>query len=132
MAADANYALVDAELSGATDFNKSNAVTEIKKYHFTVFHGSFKVGNASDAWSEVSNVWKSSGQYEQITQLLGYRFRLISTTLPDTLLQGGPFNLTIIMINDGWARIMNPRKVEILQSWAAPPPRTKVECNRFN
>lgn len=113
-AADTRYALMEGELSASTPYNQQNGVAEMQKYHFTAFHG---IGNYKDSyggWLGVSFAWKANGQYDVIGRKLGYRFRLIDATVPNTLIKDGTFKLTMNMANDGWARIMNPRKVEII------------------
>ncbi len=120
-AADSKYTLVRGELSASTDFNQQNGLSEMAKYHFTLFHG---LGNSNDGatygsydgWAEVSQYWKTNGnQYDQMTKKLGYRFTLNSATFPAASLQAGAnISMSFSMTNSGWAGISNPRNFEIV------------------
>lgn len=108
VAQDALYVLMEGELSGATDFNMQNGERELKKYHFTAYEPT------GDGSAKVTAAWKNSGQWDRIARNLGYRFRLVKATLQTTLRPTSTFDLTINLANDGYARIMNPRLVEII------------------
>lgn len=116
--ADTEFALMQGELSAATDHNKEFGPQELQRDHYSAFHA---VGDVDDdgsygneGWDEVSAAWKASGQYDRIAAGLGYRFRLIEAEVPTTVARSGPFTMSLTMSNDGWARIMNPRNVEIV------------------
>ena len=111
-AADSRYSLMEGELSWGTDYNKANAVQEMSKYHFTAFHLS-SFGGGYEGADMTLPAWKQNGQYDKIALCLGYRFRLISSTVPQTTSKSD-FKMNLKMANDGWALIMNPRKVEII------------------
>lgn len=108
VAQDALYVLMEGELSGATDFNMQNGESELRKYHFSAYEPT------GDGSAKVTTAWKNSGQWDRIARNLGYRFRLVKSTLETTVRHGGLFELTMEMSNDGYARIMNPRLVEII------------------
>jgi hypothetical protein len=57
---------------------------------------------------------KAQDNYDNMARELGYRFRLIEAGMPKILKPGGIFEMTMDMANDGWARIINPRKVEFI------------------
>ena len=116
-AADSRYSLMEGELSADTKYNEQMAAAEMEMFHFTAFHG---LGNNNfdpdgyDGWQGASDAWKKSGQYDVIGKKLGYRFQLISAAFPISLSQDSLFRMNLKIANDGWARIMNPRKVEIV------------------
>jgi hypothetical protein len=114
-AADTKYALMEGELSAGTEYNKANGLGEMSKFHFTAFHISSEGGVTYEDLGTSTTIasWKASGQYDQMARMLGYRFRLISSTIPQTKLIS-VLKMNLRMANDGWARIMNPRKVEII------------------
>jgi hypothetical protein len=68
----------------------------------------------TEGWNEVSAAWRASGQYDRIAAGLGYRLRLVDAEVPTSVPRSGPFTMSLTMSNDGWARIMNPRNVEIV------------------
>jgi hypothetical protein len=105
---DGLYVVTEGELSGATAYNEQNGESELKRYRFTAYQ------QTGDGGATVIAAWKSSGQYDRIARDLGYRFRLATATLPDALKPGTTFDLTMSMANDGYTRIMNARKVEII------------------
>ncbi|HZF98087.1 MAG TPA: DUF4832 domain-containing protein [Pseudoxanthomonas sp.] len=118
--ADSRYTLMEGELSWTSDFNNENGASEMKKYHFSTFHccgnnernsGENKV---YEGWVGPDEAWKKSGQMDVMSRSLGYRFRLITASIPQRLSATGAFDMNLVMANDGWAGIMNPRKVEIV------------------
>ena len=56
----------------------------------------------------------AEGCMGEIKRRLGYRFRLLDATLPDSLLPGSEFRLNFSLVNDGWASPFNPRLVEVM------------------
>lgn len=102
------YVNMQGEIQSATDYNKKFGAYEAKKYHFSALH------LGGDDWDDVSKAWKESGQFDQMSKYLGYRFRLIESQIPLKAVLGSTFKMSLVMANDGWARIMNPRKVEII------------------
>ena len=46
--------------------------------------------------------------------MMTVRYRLLESTAPATAQQGGSFQLTLKMTNDGFARIHNPRLLEVV------------------
>lgn len=51
---------------------------------------------------------------QSIYRNIGYRYRLIKTTVSDKVKPGGVFKLTIEISNDGYSGIFNPRKIEVI------------------
>jgi hypothetical protein len=121
-AADTKYTYMRGEVSSSTPFNNKNGTAQMAKYHFTTFHG---VGNIDslglpttsnyDGWEAASAYWKKTGQYDQMTKKLGYRFTLNWAKLPaGHFSPGAAFNMQFNMSNSGWAGIVNPRNFEIV------------------
>jgi hypothetical protein len=108
VAADAKYVIMEGEVSAATDYNMKYGPGELKKYNYSAFH------YGGDGWAKVKKAWKDAGVYDDVSRKLGYRFRLVSANMPKKLSAKAIFNMSIKMTNDGFARIMNPRKVEII------------------
>ena len=45
---------------------------------------------------------------------MGYRLALLSVGHPDVIARGGTLSVSVVVRNSGWARLYNPRPVEIL------------------
>ena len=57
--------------------------------------------------------WQREGCLEEISQRLGYRFRLLEANMPDTGKPGATLTMNFTVQNDGWAVPYNPRLLEI-------------------
>ena len=114
--ADSRYTLMEGELSWTSEFNNANGASEMKKYHYSAFHccGNNVKGEEYEGWFGPDVAWKNSGQMDIMSRSLGYRFRLVSASVPQNLSPDASFKMNVVMANDGWAGIMNPRKVEIV------------------
>ena len=63
----------------------------------------------------VLNDWKAQGCYSTVSQKLGYRFALQRAIVPDTPLSAGQtFNATVTLLNEGWGKVYNPRRPELI------------------
>lgn len=58
--------------------------------------------------------WKASGCYNQIANLMGYRFELINGTFPSTVIRGQAYCATVNLKNTGVAPLYNPRPVQVI------------------
>ncbi|MDD1425228.1 DUF4832 domain-containing protein [Dolichospermum sp. ST_sed9] len=58
--------------------------------------------------------WKKEGCYDTIAKKLGYRFRLLNSSIPNHVKLGGVFSMSFKIANDGWASPYNPRGLEII------------------
>jgi hypothetical protein len=107
---DTQYSVFGGEPSTSTSFNMADDQVKIEasKYHQTTLNRWSP--DAADAYQ----AWMNNGDFDEITKKMGYRFRLNNATLPKKLRPGGTFELTMSMVNEGYARIKNPRKVEII------------------
>jgi hypothetical protein len=63
---------------------------------------------------DIYEKWKKDGVYDDFSNKLGYRFRLINMTVPIEAKTGDTLFLNIKMANDGFARPTNPRKIEFV------------------
>jgi hypothetical protein len=108
------YTLTSAEPAGddgsGYTFDGARALADMQTHHFTAC-----AMNQSDAVSAgVYDAWKASGHYATMAKRMGYRFRMTSAHVPDTLSPGGTLTLRVTMTNDGFARPVNPRLIEIV------------------
>lgn len=58
--------------------------------------------------------WIKNGCMADVERRMGYRFSLISFTHPANARRGASLPVTLVMRNSGWARLYNPRPVEIV------------------
>ena len=58
--------------------------------------------------------WQREGAFDEADRRLGYRYRLVSSELPTDLGAGAPFGVSVVVANDGWSGIYNPRAIEIV------------------
>jgi hypothetical protein len=58
--------------------------------------------------------WSSQGCYSTISKRLGYRFRLLSGSLPGSVNDGSTMTVRLRMTNDGFAGLYNPRNIELV------------------
>jgi hypothetical protein len=60
---------------------------------------------------DVITGWKTGGCYTEISQRLGYRLTVLSTSFEATLAPGGMLHLEVKLQNKGFAAPVNPRPV---------------------
>jgi Domain of unknown function (DUF4832)/Domain of unknown function (DUF4874) len=58
--------------------------------------------------------WKKEGCYDTIAKNLGYRFRLVKSSIPALIKPSDRFFMQFTIANDGWASPYNPRKPEVI------------------
>jgi Domain of unknown function (DUF4832)/Domain of unknown function (DUF4874) len=58
--------------------------------------------------------WKKDGCYDTISKSLGYRFRLVDSSIPSNIRSGGNLAMNFKLVNEGWASPYNPRNLEII------------------
>ena len=82
--ANSRYTLMEGELSWTSGFNNKNGADEMEKYHFSAFQccGNDIKGDGYEGWVGPDVAWKNSGQMDIMSRSLGYRFRLISASIP--------------------------------------------------
>lgn len=86
-----------------------DAEAEMRDLHWSAFNLSQNLN-----YSSYGKTWKQEGCFYTVAKNLGYRFRLISADIPDICPAGESLDLSLFIANDGYARIYNPRKVEII------------------
>lgn len=58
--------------------------------------------------------WRKQGCMDEVRRRMGYRFALVRVSHPSAVAQGGTLSVSVVVRNSGWARLYNPRPVEIL------------------
>jgi hypothetical protein len=79
--------------------------------------------------SDFVSRWTSQGCYNDISKRLGYRFRLISGTLPQRAAPGGTLSVKLRMTNEGFAGLYNPRSLELVLRNRNNGQETRVTIN---
>lgn len=82
------------------------ALEEVSLLHFT---------ELNDGWyPEVLDAWEEQGCYGEIQSRLGYRFVLASAVITESAPPGGILHLEVRLKNEGFASLVNPRRVFIV------------------
>jgi len=88
-----------------------NALKELAYLRWSVLN-SFNSGYGDGR--NVLQRWERDGCMPEIKRRLGYRLRLLSSTISARVKPAGAFSMKIEMTNDGWASPYNPRGFEVL------------------
>lgn len=87
-----------------------SALTDFARMHWS----GMNIHQADPAAQSVYQGWKDQGCMEEIKRRLGYRFRLVSSYIPDRVKPAGTFSMSFKVANDGWASPYNPRNLEVI------------------
>jgi len=60
------------------------------------------------------DAWRKQGCLDEVSRRMGYRFALLKASHPAAVARGGRLSVAVLVRNAGWARLYNPRPVEIL------------------
>ncbi|MEM1054063.1 MAG: DUF4832 domain-containing protein [Bacteroidota bacterium] len=82
------------------------ALAEFERFRWSFLNDGF--------WSVALNRWRTEGCYDEIRRRMGYRYRLVTATLPASVQAGGPLALTLRVANDGFAGFRTPRAMEVM------------------
>ena len=85
----------------------SDILAEGARYHLTYLNDGYYRRLFHDNWTK-------GGCMEEVRRSLGYRFTLVSVRHGSTATRGGTLAITLTVHNFGWARLYNPRGVEII------------------
>lgn len=83
-----------------------NAKIDLERMHWSVLNKDYN--------RTVLNDWIDNGCMDEIKRRLGYRFRLLDASLPDSIKPGNELFATLKIENKGYASPYNPRNLEIL------------------
>jgi hypothetical protein len=64
-------------------------------------------------FSSIRSKWEAQGCFDTIAAKLGYRYELITATVPDSLVAGSDFTVSVTLKNTGWAPMYHARPVYI-------------------
>jgi hypothetical protein len=83
-----------------------NALRELERMRYTTLNIEFE--------QNVLNGWKKGGCYDEIARRLGYRFRLLEASLPQSVRPGGALEIRLKVINEGFGSLYNPRPLQVV------------------
>ncbi|MBQ4391444.1 MAG: DUF4832 domain-containing protein [Paludibacteraceae bacterium] len=101
---------------GETNVESSSLANTNCTYEKTIaacstYHWSFCKGDYAEA---TTNKWRTDGTYAEMEKKLGYRYELVTATLPAQAAIGGTANVNIQIKNVGFAPIYNERHVYLV------------------
>ena len=101
---------------GETNVEGSSLASIVAAYDTTMaelnrYHWSF----CGEEYSEdVTNRWRSNGTFAEMQRRLGYRYQLVTATLPETVAAGGQTSVSLQIKNTGCAPLYNERHAYIV------------------
>jgi Domain of unknown function (DUF4832)/Domain of unknown function (DUF4874) len=103
---------LDLDGDGYKDnYNSCDRVLPLfRQMRWSTINGSYNLGSPTAA----NKRWQQDGCYDKIAKQLGYRFRLIESSIPLRVKAGGKLSMSFKITNDGWAAPYNPRRLEII------------------
>ncbi len=84
----------------------SAAIAEMERLHTDYLN--------LDYHPDVIQKWKDAGSFDEIQRRLGYRFELVTASLPTEIRPGGLMPLEFTIKNVGFGELFNPRNVEVV------------------
>jgi Domain of unknown function (DUF4832)/Domain of unknown function (DUF4874) len=93
------------------NYNSCPRVLDLfKKMRWSTINGNYNLSSPTAA----NKRWQQDGCYDTIAKKLGYRFRLIESSIPSHINYGGKLSMSFKITNDGWAAPYNKRNLEII------------------
>jgi hypothetical protein len=83
-----------------------NALAQMERFHWSYLNSGYH--------PDVLRSWENEGCMPEVENKLGYRYRLAKSRLQQSSKPGGAVNISIKMLNEGWANPYNPRLVEVI------------------
>jgi hypothetical protein len=63
---------------------------------------------------DVLNGWRQEGCFDKVARRLGYRFELVSSSVPSSVSRSQNLQMNFVIRNTGWANPYNPRRLELI------------------
>jgi len=82
------------------------SLAELARYHWDYL--------SSDYYPGVINNWRSQGCLPEMERRVGYRLALVSGAVTSTVQPGGVLTLDLVMRNDGFGKVYNPRPIDVV------------------
>lgn len=104
---ESKYLIMGGETCQVSNYCKcERSLKDMTDYHWTYLNSGYN--------SNVLGRWKTDGCYDEVERRLGYRLSLTEVSHTATPKAGEDFNVTIKIINTGFAAPVNPRAVELV------------------
>ena len=84
----------------------ANAVREMELLHFSAINEAYHKG--------ILRSWEQGGCYDEISNRMGYRLSLTSAEFNEQVRPGGVLNLSVNLVNSGFASIINARPLYVV------------------
>ena len=81
-------------------------MAELRRYHWTFCGAQYS--------EEVTDTWRTNGTFDEMNRVLGYRYQLISSSLPETVVAGDQMPVHLQLRNVGCAPLYNERHAYIV------------------
>ncbi len=106
---DTEFVIQTGEPSWDSEFALStDVIPTLERYHFSAM--TLNQGDVQLLYEK----WRDTGEFDEMSRRFGYRFRLVEMEMPSAAQPGSTVNLRLEMQNDGFARLINPRLMEII------------------
>lgn len=99
----------------------ASAIQEMELLHFSAINEAYHKG--------ILRSWEEGGCLEEITNRLGYRLSLTSAEFNEQVRPGGLLNLTVNIVNTGFASLMNLRPLFVVLQQSNSIFLTKLELD---
>lgn len=96
----------DEETIGLPEKVYAKAEEEMAKYHWSFCGSTYS--------EQVTSKWRKHGIYAELDRKMGYRYQLVTATLPDEANAGGQANIRIQIKNVGFAPLYNERHAYVV------------------
>jgi hypothetical protein len=63
---------------------------------------------------DVLDGWRRGGCFDEIARRMGYRFELVSSSVPTSISKTQNLQMNFVIRNTGWANPYNPRRLELI------------------
>ena len=85
---------------------RDTTIAELSRYHWSFCGAQYS--------EKVTDKWRSNGTFTEMERRLGYRFQLVSATLPEQAAAGGEMPVALSVVNKGFAPMYNERPVYLV------------------
>lgn len=82
------------------------AVAEFERFHWDYLNAGF--------YQDTIELWRNTGCLDEISRRLGYRYRMVQSSIDTTVRAGEPLSIRLEMANDGFGKLFNPRPINVV------------------
>lgn len=90
----------------ASNASYAKTTGEMSRLHWTFIQSGYS--------TVVTNRWRQDGTFDELNRRMGYRYQLVSATLPDNGTAGSQVNISLKIRNAGYAPLYNERHVYLV------------------